>query len=106
MYKGVKTKRNIKLYITKSYEMEVFLCISIYKMLADFIFFVTCWYCNTYKTLVFVKLVDNEPSGCSAVVCVAWKLMWTNWEIQSGQNRSFYNHRKNTETFLKVVCNF
>lgn len=34
MYKGVKIKRNIKLYITKSYEMEVFLCISIYKMVA------------------------------------------------------------------------
>lgn len=35
MYKGVKIKRNIKLYITKSYEMEVFLCISIYNPLVE-----------------------------------------------------------------------
>jgi hypothetical protein len=41
MYKGVKIKRNIKLYITKSYEMEVFLCISIYKMFDIFLIFVT-----------------------------------------------------------------
>jgi len=34
---------------------------------------------------IFIKLVDNEPCGCSKVVGAPQKLMWASWLIQPGQ---------------------
>ncbi len=38
MQKGVKIKRDVKLYLTKSYVMAVFLCISMFNPMTTFSF--------------------------------------------------------------------
>ena len=79
------------------------LSLRIYKMLTDFLFFITFYFPITYKMPESEELTDILLKGCSLVVGVPRKQMWTNWPMQPGQNRSFYSYRNDTKAVLKLA---
>jgi hypothetical protein len=72
MQKGAKINQAARSYLKGSYEVEMFLRISIYKTFAKIIFFITLYLVYSYRMPILKKLGGIRPKGCSVVVTCEW----------------------------------